>query len=119
MISKHIEIAINEAQKSTSRYRLGAVAIKNGKVVAKGYNRDDPHPFLKRRYGFYSIHAEAITVLRSRYYNADTLVVVRIKKDNSISCSYPCKKCQQVLKNSSISKVIYVDWNGNLQEISV
>lgn len=114
-----LQIATKEAQKANHRYRLGAVALKDGVVVAKGHNQYTEHAFLKRRYGYYSIHAEAITVLRSKYYKADTLVVVRILKDNSLTCSFPCKRCQKIAKDFKFKKIIYIDWDGNSQEIKL
>lgn len=111
--------AIKEAKKSKFRYRLGAIAISNGQIVARAFNQRNNHPFLFRRYGFHSIHAEAAAVLKSKHYNPDTLIVVRILRNNNLTCSYPCKKCQQIIKDFGFKKVIYIDWNGKTQELKI
>ena len=103
--------------KSTYRCKLGAVALKNGSIISRGYNTALFNEHLGSLYGFYSIHAEALTIMRAKE-KVDTLVVVRVLKGD-FSCSYPCKKCQHMIKNAGIKKVIYFDWNGKLQEINV
>ncbi len=98
---------------------MGAIAVKNKRIVARGFNKLSNHPFLKRKYGYHSIHAEADVILKSRIHKPDTLVVVRILKDYSLTCSYPCKKCQQMIKDFGIKRIIYIDWNGQVQTMKV
>jgi deoxycytidylate deaminase len=51
--------------------------------------------------------------------DADTLVVVRILKGGELSCSFPCKKCQRVIRDAGVKRVVYYDWNGDIQELKV
>ena len=94
---------------------MGSLSKNN--IVARSFNKVNHHPYLFRRYGFHSIHAEALAILKSVQYNPDTLVVVRVLRDGSLTCSYPCKKCQAMIRDFGIKKVIYIDWNGNTQEL--
>jgi deoxycytidylate deaminase len=120
MISESIiQAAKTEAEKSKYRYRLGAVALIDNKIVARAHNKCSKHPFLSRRYGCHSIHAEAGAILKGKHYGANVLVVVRILKDGRLTCSFPCKQCQAIARDFSYKKIIYVDWNGNIQELKI
>jgi hypothetical protein len=49
----------------------------------------------------------------------DALVVVRILKDGSFTCSKPCDKCIKYIKDQGIKTVYYTDWDGQVKEISL
>jgi tRNA(Arg) A34 adenosine deaminase TadA len=116
-ISRYVEIAANEAAKSDYHYRLGAVVVDHGRVVGKGCNELRTDPNLRRR-GYYSVHAEIRSLMRSKG-KGDTLVVVRIRKNNALTSSQPCSMCLGYAKEYGIRKIIYIDWLGNIQEMRI
>jgi len=89
--------------------------LSKNKIVSKGFNKLKTHPKLHKEYGYYSIHAECDAVLRAS--KGDTLVVVRILRDDSLACSKPCVKCLTFLRDHGIKKVIYIDWNSDVKEV--
>lgn len=109
-MQRYLSSAAKAAKKSIYRYRLGAVVIKNRKIISSGYNKTKSHPLLFKDYDFYSIHAECDAILRAS--GGDTLVVVRIRKDGSLATSKPCYKCKEFIRDSGIKRIIYVDQHG-------
>lgn len=103
--------AKKEAEKSTFRFRLGAIVLHKNKVVAKGYNKIKTHPKLDH----YTIHAECDALLKAA--KGDTLVVVRILRNGEFACSKPCEKCLKYIKKFGIKKIYYLDWDSDLQEM--
>lgn len=65
-----------------------------------------------------SIHAEMNVLYRARKIlkkvSNPVLVVVRYNRQGDLVNSYPCNLCIELIKKSSIVKVIYSDENGNL-----
>lgn len=58
-IIKYLDAAINEAKKSTMQFALGAVVVRNGKIISRGYNFDRTY---KNRGSCPSVHAEVSAV---------------------------------------------------------
>jgi deoxycytidylate deaminase len=115
-----IGIARQEAKKSSYTFRLGAVVLRKGKIVGKGYNKVKTHPRLFKEYGYFSIHAECDALLKAASNgNGDTIIVVRIIKNGKYSCSKPCEKCLAFIKEYGIKKIIYSDWDGLIKEMMV
>jgi tRNA(Arg) A34 adenosine deaminase TadA len=98
------------------KYRLGAVVLKDGKIVSKGCNRIAVYSDLCLR-GYFSTHAECLALRRSK--KGDTLIVVRILRDGSLACARPCDKCFKTAKHKGIRKIIYSDHNGQMKEIKI
>jgi len=88
------------------------------KVIAKGYNKTKTNPNLVK-FGFYGgvIHSECASMMKAA--KGDTLVVIRILKDGSLSCSKPCIHCLAYAKNFGIKTIVYSDWSGDLREIKI
>jgi len=95
------------ASKSVMRQNHAALLAKGDKVIAIGCNK-----FLS--YGRKSIHAEEI-VLRKIPRNYDrrdlTLYVIRINRRGKFVYSFPCKRCQILIKRAGI-RYIYYSVNG-------
>lgn len=86
------------------------------RITGRGHNRLKTHPKLYNEYGYYSQHAEVVAVMKARG-EGDTLVVVRIAKNGSLTCSMPCRKCMEFMKDHGIKTVFYSDWNGEIKEM--
>lgn len=62
-MKRFLNLAINQAQKSTMTSRHGAVLINNHHAVSSGYNRVD-RVFLNKKYQMPSMHAEIDAIRR-------------------------------------------------------
>lgn len=103
--------AMTVAQKSTCIHqRHGCVVVKDGEIVAEGYNHHQTHLYHK-----FSIHAEVHALSKLRKFNKKfisqcTLYVVRIGTDNMgnpLKFSKPCKDCTRAIEKSGIKRVYY------------
>lgn len=110
-----IRLATKEAKQSKFKYRVGAVIVKSGRVVATGfnevgvYNPTRPYP---------TIHAEEkaiVKLLRTRrldLLNGAKLYVSRIHKNGSFGLSLPCSHCADLALSVGIKEVIYTTNTG-------
>lgn len=106
--------AIEQALKSSFRQRMGAVVVRRGKVVGKGFNyaHSTGEP-----YGD-GMHAEisALNNTTARYRKDSTVYVCRINGSNShLRLAKPCINCQKIMKKLGVRYVWYSteegDWN--------
>lgn len=97
---QYINLATDEANKSTLKCRHGAVLVKGGKVLSKGYNRDN-------------IHAECMAIKNGyKYWNKNVdLYIVRIS-DNNLLMSKPCMKCVEKIRKTKINRIYYSNLDG-------
>lgn len=107
--------AINEAKKSGMNHRHGCVIVKDGEIVATGYN----HMMDFMSHTFLSIHAEcdAIRKVKNRgkkYLEQCSLVVVRIGRRSrdvdqrpNLKNSKPCEACTREIQKCGIVRVFY------------
>ena len=119
---KHIEHAKNQALKSTSKYRLGAVIVQGSYAISSGFNnmcKTHPlmHQYNPNRHKFATgTHAEVqamIGVERQHIRGAD-LYVVRVLKNGSLTMAKPCLICQRVMEAMGIRNVYYTTANGGV-----
>ena len=108
-----VNMAIEQAKMSTYLYRHGAVVANKGRMLSCGYNKLKTNPKMYKQYGYWSVHAECAVLMRASA--GDTLVVVRIKKNGSLTCSKPCEKCLRFAKDFGIKTVVYSDWDGSIK----
>ena len=98
MKEKWMAEALLEAEKAYAKEEIpiGCVAVKNGKIVARGHNlretNDDP-----------TSHAEIVCIRRAAKKHGDwrlpgVVLYVTIK---------PCKMCQEAIREARIQKVHY------------
>lgn len=83
------------------RYRHGAIALKGGSIVGKGYNH-------------HGVHAEH-SCLSGIWPNKRKGLVVwvgRITKAGQWADSKPCEKCEELLREAGVRKVIYSTGEG-------
>ena len=99
MENKYYNICIELAKKA-SKYGevpIGALIVKNGKIIAKAYNlREKKHDI--------TAHAEILVIKKA---------AKRLKKWNLSGCELyvtlkPCSMCNNVIKQSRIDKVYYL-----------
>lgn len=76
---------------------VSAVLIKNGKIVARGYNN-------RHKKGYVLGHAEINAIIQAEKKIKD----FRLDGYTLITTLKPCKMCQAVIAASRISKVYYI-----------
>lgn len=99
--------------KSIARRKHGAVIVKSGRVLGTGYNKDKNHPTQvspEHVKTHCSRHAE-IEAIRDANWNVKgaVLYVARLNLHGQDRNSKPCTRCEIVIKESKIKKVIYTE----------
>ena len=123
MIGCGFYAAIAEASKAQFKFKnggtfaLGAVAMKDGKIIARGCNYKIYNEKFSQ-YGYETIHAEALCLSRCKQ-KADTLMVIRVTKNGTLSMSVPCSRCFNLCKLHGIKRIYYSDWSGNIQRMKI
>jgi tRNA(Arg) A34 adenosine deaminase TadA len=116
---KILRSAIRNAQRSSFKYRLGAVVFQNNKIISTGFNKGKSHPITKEYKEFGSIHAEIDAMLQTTNTNGNNLLVVRILSCNTLAISKPCEMCQQIIRKNGIRTVYYIDENQKIKHTSL
>jgi len=103
------------ALKSSMKVRVGALLIKNGKVIGVGYNTLKRDFYRKGQGGYrsgkFSIHAEqaCINSCNRKDLKGSTLILIKINKCGEIKEGGCCAMCSSILRKYKIVKVIIVD----------
>jgi tRNA(Arg) A34 adenosine deaminase TadA len=111
--------ALKEALKSRYKYMLGALIIKRGKVVGRGYNivcyAEKNRPFNN------GIHAEisALNDTRASDRQDSTMYVARYRRCGQLGCAKPCKACEKVLRKLGIKSVWYSDYGNEWKRLDL
>lgn len=122
-LSKIMDLAISQAKKSKGigsnrNYRLGSVLFdKKRRVLAVENNSYKTHPLVMEFSEFPTLHAEMSCLIHNGLDNSKgcDIMVVRIRKDNSLGLAKPCKSCEKALRFSGINRVYYTTNDGSLQ----
>lgn len=106
-------LAKNMALKSVSRFRLGAVLARRGKVLSTGYNQmRKTHPLMRKHSNEefeLGLHAEVhacIGVSAGDLHGADVWVA-RVCRDGKLAIAKPCSVCQRFLRSVGVNRVYY------------
>jgi len=105
--------AIKEANSATCRFRLGAVIVKNGKILSSAPNQKKTHP--KWGSGNYkTLHAEGNAIYRAARkgidLNGSDMYIYR--QGNNVSKPCPC--CRGLMEEAGIRNVYY---SGNQESL--
>jgi deoxycytidylate deaminase len=109
--NKFIQIAIEEANKSNHRNKVGCIIFDKKRIISKGHNYAQKsvkklHPKFQR-FPF-SIHAEVEAIIKAKTdLKGMSLLVIRVNSDNQFRLSKPCINCQEYIKYVKIKKVYY------------
>jgi tRNA(Arg) A34 adenosine deaminase TadA len=117
----YMEMAIQEAFNADRffRARHGAVLIKGGSLISRGYNKNSHCSFGGRFRNLFvkgepTLHAELACVLgisRGKTSGA-TIYVVRLDKDDHLRMSKPCPMCMAALRFVGVNKVVFTTNDG-------
>lgn len=83
------------------RYRHGAVALRSGAVVGKGYNHHGVHAEHSCLSGIWPNKRKGLTVW-----------VGRLTKTGKWADSKPCPACETMLREAGVRKVVYSTAGG-------
>jgi deoxycytidylate deaminase len=108
---KFLKQAIDEAQKSEHKQKMGAIIFDKSKIISKGFN----HPqrsvkHLKKKFQRWpgTVHAEVDAILKAKSNLKNlSMLVVRINNKNQLRLARPCRWCQMYLEYVGIKKVYY------------
>ena len=102
-LDKFTNYAIDEANYSPLKYKLGAIIFKGGSILSRGYNYD-------------TIHAEehALKKLKPHQIEGADILVVRINT-TGLAMAKPCKKCHSKLVENGIKRVFYSNNEGTIE----
>jgi pyrimidine deaminase RibD-like protein len=108
-----LRLATELAYTSKANKRHGCVIIKGGRCVGKGINKyvNKPYFVSPQHMDRCSVHAEVAAIRSSRCsLKGATIYVARINNKGQERYSAPCEKCQPVLAQYGIRKVVYTVW---------
>ena len=108
---RHVDKAVEEAQKSSYRIKVGCILYRKNRIYSRGHN--DPlksarklHPHFQKWPG--SIHAEVDAILHARRnLEGCNALIVRINRFGQFRLSKPCAHCLSYLERVGIKKITY------------
>ena len=115
MLSKReqsfLSVARYLASKSDSRHKHGAVIVKSGRVLGTGFNKNRNHPdYVSPEHikSHCSVHAEVDAIRDAKWkVKGAVLYVARVNNQGKDRNSKPCDRCNVVIQETQIKKVIY------------
>lgn len=119
MTSGILKLAIEEAERSDYRFRIGAVVFKGSRIMSSGHNgirSSRIHP-LHKNYNN-SLHAEQDAILNIKDWSTlkgCSILVIKISKSKGImSMAKPCDMCQSLLRHVGIKTMYYSNELGEI-----
>ena len=92
-----IQIAINKAKQSPSKYRVSAMALdKQGKILATAINR----PRFDRHGG--GVHAELAVLKKTKTRHVKSIIICRVGATGELLPIDSCHRCRRVLDRLGI-----------------
>lgn len=115
-IQKLINKAANESSRSnTTNWRLGALVVRGGKIIAKGYNRPSGKAnAVGRKLGIplWTLHAEMDALINCDDPRGSYLFVAGRKENGNRVYARPCSKCRQFMHGMGLLGVFWEDRDG-------
>lgn len=109
--------AIKEANKSTYKFRVGAILYKGPSIINRAFNTLGFIGYRKNIFEFEPTrHAEIACLhkIRRKRLKECSLLVVRINKNGNLVSAKPCSACLAALNLANIKKIYYSDYNGKI-----
>ncbi|WP_376738602.1 hypothetical protein [Streptomyces noursei] len=100
-----LAIALRHAQQSRCRYRVGAVLVKGGRVLAHACNRYRNSPGIDFHHA--TFHAEEVLLRRARCPRGAVVYVARVSATGAPRMARPCPRCQGVLATGGVIRAHY------------
>jgi len=106
-IKSIIKHASRISEKSTFRFKLGAVIFKGNRIISTGYNQNKSHPLPRRHFEFGTIHAEIDALLHSVQSVDGCDIYVFRKNRFGSAMARPCSMCQEILREYGIKTAYF------------
>lgn len=118
MKSLLINRAISIAEQSTYKYRLGALLLKNNKIINAKENKSRYVGFMKKYDEYPSLHAETHVMkgVSKEVLLKCSILVIRIDALGNIKNSKPCLGCRKFAYSRGIKKFYFFDDEANFYE---
>jgi tRNA(Arg) A34 adenosine deaminase TadA len=106
---RRIARAIEFAEKSRLRVRVGAYVLYSGRRHTGSCNKERNHPRIN--YLEASTHAEVAALNKvPKEFDAHTIYVARLGAQGRLLPSHPCRRCLPVLIERGVKRVVW--WDG-------
>jgi deoxycytidylate deaminase len=96
-------------KKSNHKQHKHAVLIyRGGALVATGYNHED-------------IHAEQVALgkLWPDHRVGTRVVSIRMRKNGELGMAKPCPKCEAMLREAGVKSVMFSNYDGQMEKMSL
>ena len=108
-----------EAIGGENKVRVGAVLTKGRTLLGTAHNTYR-NPVANVDYGDATVHAERVVLKNNEHRFNCTLYVARLGLGGAILPSLPCADCMNhIIYGTAVSKVVYMDYNGDLVKTRV
>ena len=118
---RFLSLAIEEANKSLHRQKVGAVIFNKKVVISSGHNyklksvRSVTQKYLKYRY---AIHAEIDAIIKAKAdLKGASILVVRVNNNGELRMAKPCKYCMMYIDYVNIKNIFYSNRNGEIEKL--
>jgi deoxycytidylate deaminase len=116
-MNRQFYIAKKIAQKSNSKFRLGCVLVKKGRIISIGWNNMVKTNPKCKTYGNF-IHSELHCLLNTEYSKTrgSIVYIYRETKGGELAQSRPCPVCYEALRIAGVKKIRYTIKSGYAEE---
>ena len=106
-----LRVAAKESLKSNYKYKVGAVLVKGGRIIARGHNEVRLKSTGCRRYSKWmeSLHAEraCVTKVDKDEVRGGIIYIFRHNGHGKSALAKPCPQCLWMLNDLGIKRIIY------------
>lgn len=117
--TQFLDLAVRlAAGRQAKGYRLGAVAVRSGRVLGTGVNRHRNDVAVCRILprASWSVHAEDACLRRIAVTRGANLYIARVSATGKPRMARPCIRCWALCVEAGISKIIYTTNGGSAVE---
>ena len=115
---RFIAIAADQASPSKCLMRHGCVAVMNGRIIGRGFNKYRCHSNDGFIQNTMTCHAEIAALRevnkRGKKTRKITLYVVRLDSNNTLKASAPCVDCMKRINMMGVKRVIHSTNTGTI-----
>lgn len=119
----YLGVARYLATKSNARNTHGAIVVKGGRVLGSGWNKNRNHPTIVSPEHIKtncSYHAEEVAMRDAGEDNlrGAIIYVARVNKNGEDRDSRPCSKCDALIRQAGIKRVVFTMEAGEINYAS-
>ena len=116
-----IKRCLEECERSTYRFRIGAVIFKGSRIISSGHNGIRSVSEIKNKYKKYenSLHAEQAALMGIDWHKVKgcSILVLKISPSKKIlGNARCCSMCKSILDHVGIKHIYYSNKNGEIIE---